>query len=270
MAFYRHSALVFLFCCVTSAAIAQYRDETLELFDREIDSVLIYCGKSHTKEIVIAYETFHGKGGEKGKVKIDFLNDSVFEQSEGLHKSYHVITDSYIYDYDMQAKARAIYKPLLPDKDSAGYKIYRGSSGSNDSSQISYCRIKQDSLYRMTDYYFTINQTVRHQTWKYEGDTACWHESWESEADTMRLIYKEYVCYYYNSDSSFYTTVTKRYYLPREMVFPYDAYHSMKTFITYDDMERIIEVRKEEFDLTDGQSSPEVETHVMKVKYVSR
>lgn len=251
-------------------AVAQC-DEDLDRFYPEMDRILLQAHKNGNKKVVVRLRTnvTTSDKGDRTKAVFTFLNDSVIEYRCRWSKSYRIVRNESIYYYIPPKKKQQEYPALVP-VDSAGYEIYWGTRAMGDTSRkhVSYCRMKFDSLNRQTDYYFSINDYIKHDTWKYEGDSVTWYESFESHGDSMRKVNALYFFRYVNPDSTFRIEVIKSSMSASEIVFPYrKTYSESKTYITYDELHRISVVTTEESTALGVEVNNFCTRNTMKVAY---
>lgn len=244
------------------------QDEDLDHFYHQYRAVVLSAAQSKAKSVTIRLHTaFSDKySGERTKLKITFLNDSVFQQRYRLRKSTYIIRGDDFFPYDRDT---ALFSGIggLTSIDSAGYFVNWGKAyeGMKDSSAISYSRMKFDSLGRLVDYYYTYDSTCTQMVSQYFGDTLSITNSWSCEGDSMVLNYSDYRLKLYNEDSTFYITKLK---YTQQSDGAYRRWNNFteKGYITYDDKGRIVEVRIEELSTSlDGNAWPF--SHVMRVSY---
>lgn len=230
-------------------------DDELDLFNTEYKQIILSAAKSKTKSITFYADKRYSRGTKK--LKITFLNDSVFERKSGLHKSTYVIRRGVFVLCDPKAKQSA-ETPTLHATDSAGCKVYWGST-TEEGKAVSYSRYMYDSLGREIDYYFTYWTTCYHTVTRYEGDTVTIRQRWARslQGDSMYLYLTSYSYESYNEDSTFFIRTIR--YSPKwansiNANKPYDS--DTRKYITYDAQHRIVAVKREETGYyTDGDST---------------
>ncbi len=262
--------LLLTFCMLLflhGKSFAQYFfDKEYSPFSAELDKAIRSAHNQNVKSLTANYRLDDPKSGEKGKVVVTFLNDSVFELKDHDGKEQYVFRGNDYYRY---TPAVSEFVSDLNIIDSADCFVIWG--GSSTSRGDSYCRLQYDSADRMIDYYYTYGNNMKHETWIYEGDSAYWHNAWRNNGDSVTHEYREYVYEYYNTDSSFYTRDVRHYVVHNNVKFPNgDVYESTRTYITYDESDRVKEIRIENAEATDGKASLGVHVHVMKITYKMR
>lgn len=250
----------------SQSAIAQ--DEDLDVFYREYRNVVIRAAQTGTKSVTIRLHTHFSESfrGDKVKLKITFLNDSVFQRKYRRRKATYIIRGDELYPYDRDT---TLYTDItaFSSVDSAGYMVNWGKAydGMKDSSALTYSRLKFDTLGRLVDYYYTFDSTCTHLVSQYFGDTVSIIHSWSSVGDSMVLKYSQYRLLSYNDDSTFYINILKYTHQNDGHYRRWDT-STERAYITYDEKRRIVEMKIEELsESLDGDDWPF--SHTMEVRY---
>lgn len=247
---------------------AYAQDENIDVFYNEYREVVLGASQSKTKTVTIRLHTHFSEhfNGERTKLKIVFLNDSVFQQKYRWRKSTYIIRGDEFFPYDRDT---ALFPGIsaFTSIDSAGYFVNWGKAyeGMKDSSALSYSRLQYDTLGRLVDYYYTHDSACTHRVSQYFGDTLSITNLWSCKGDSMVLKYSDYRLKLYNEDSTFYITKLK-YTSQNDGAYRRGSTFTEKGFITYDDKGRIVEMRIEELNISvDGDKWPF--SHTMSVSY---
>lgn len=254
--------LLFLLTFTAGArCLSAQNDEDFYPFNSEYKQIILSAAESGTKSITFYKDKRHSRG--TAKVKITFLNDSVFERKSGLHKSTYVIRRGVLVLRNPKTKQSAETSGLQAI-DSAGCKVYWGEAGegTTDSATLSYCRFMYDSLGREIDYYYTYWRTCYHTVTRYEGDTVTITERWTRsfKGDTMYLYLTTYCYESYNADSTFFIRTTRHSPQWANSIYANKPHASdVRKYITYDERHRVVGVKREEVGYyTDGDRSVSV------------
>jgi hypothetical protein len=236
-------------------------------FEQEFRKVLVNTDRQNLQSFTASYNMDSPPGHIKGKIRVTFLNDSVFTLKDHTGKETYVFRGKNFFPYN---KNQPLVLSGLEHLDSADCDVYWGTPY-DDSAMVSYCRIKHDSSGRMLDYYFTFNHTMTHMVYTYEGDSAYFSNTWKRVGDSIQHTEHRYVYEYYSADSSFYTRVIKIYTNPDDSASrSSDIYASTRTYLSYDKDKRVSEIRIETADQTNGKESIGVLVHRMKFTYKLR
>lgn len=233
-----------LVCTITPLHAQAFFDEESYEFRDEITEVILHANRKAENTIVLRLRTFviNDDKGFRDKIVIRFINDSVFEKISGGKKSKYVIRKDYFLDYNSESGKGEEFE-TLETSDSAGYRIIAHKAHPEDTFYASYCRMKYDSLDRISDYYYSVdgNKPVI-ETWRFEGDTLTIHSRYEHENDTLRLRYQDYVVHYTKSDSALLIRTTQRitYNADSTATRSFRRVHSRQ--ITRDNQQRIVKV----------------------------
>ncbi len=171
-------------------------------------------------------------------------------------------------DYNPKT-GKAIEYVYMQTIDSAGYTIIAHKTNPEDSLYASYCRMKHDSLRRMTEYYFSWGgRPPAIEKWSYEGDTISIHDRYEVVADTFFHVYQEYRVHYVNPDSTYWLNVLERHVYPKDSTSHYSSFReSDATKIYFDSKQRITRVEKSEWSLIVAFDWAFEEKHTMEIEY---
>ena len=244
--------------------------ESLDHFSEEVREVILRAAETHVKSLTIYVNTHQSDNfrGDKDRMKVRFINDSLFEQKTGFHKELMVIRNRNFFPYDPAQKSGPALSGLQV-KDSANCRVYWGRAVPGmDSNMISYCRFTYDSLQRKSEYYFTFNKMCIYQNWSYEVDSLVYNNFWSIHADTMRHIYSAVTYELYNADSTLLIRVAKLDHFPNEPgAAKWFSRDLMTTHIAYDDQGRLLSATECEFKLGDDDSIRSTEIHTLRVEY---
>lgn len=248
----RIALLLLLLTFTTGVRCLFAQDDELSDFDAEYKQIILSAAKGKAKSISFYKSYLHTR--RTTKVKIKFLNDSVFERRSGLHKSTYVIRRGVFVLYHPKAKESA-ESSGPPAIDSAGYKVYR-DPGTNYSA-ASYSRYRYDSLGREIDYYHAYWRSCYRNVTRYEGDTVTIKEYWSNspQSDTIIKLHLTIYCFEsYNADSTFFIRTIRNSPQWQNSIrsgLPHAS--DTRKYITYDEQHRIVAVKREEIGYyTDG------------------
>lgn len=234
-------------CFVQNIAHAQ--TESIQHFEDEMENIIADARDSGIKSLTFRIHAYQSEGqhGEKRKVRIKCVNDSIVVRKVRLKRDYFVARNGNLLPYDPKTNTAKKYTPLYV-KDSANCQVIWGEAeGMKDSAHTSYCRFTYDSSGREVDYYYVFRQICYHRITTYEGDSISIVDFWSRDSDTMRLMYNRYIYQSYNADSSFYIRVVKERMLPNEVkIVDGEVWQEYRTFITYDARGRVAAIREEE------------------------
>lgn len=235
---------------ILSALEGIAQTESVVHFEEEMRSVIVQARDAGIRSLTFRINAFQMDGvrGEKRKVKVTFLNDSVFERQIRFTKEVFVIRNGTVYPYDPETRIPPAI-PSLRIIDSANCKVIWGAAyeGMIDSSCISYCRFTYDSLHREIDYYYRYRSLCFHRITQYESDSVSTVDFWQSHADTMRLMFNQYRYESTNADKSFTVRVIKQRSLPNEIrTVDGDLWMEYRTYTTYNSSGLVLTVRQEE------------------------
>lgn len=266
----RNTLLFLTFLSVLPGSVfGQWHTETMEIFDREIDTVVIHGEKSGAREIEMSITCYQrqfvrGKDYKPGDslqstwVKLDtaensygeetvtwkFLNDSVVKEINNDGTFYGVIRSNSILRYDFQKKALFEVGKTI-EKDSAGFIVrdWYWKRNVHDTVRLIERQIVASNGDMVAIYSYRYLPAIHYTSFEYFGDSFFSKKTyWINYPDSLRSVFLQS-----KNDG----TITKRdtvYYAPVKDSIALLSETCLRTTMSKDGKTRIDSVTTRDYD----------------------